>query len=200
MVPSAYSWDCNIPASARKLQEFTSHCCLQSWRMKLEVNLSALQKYRCKFNGSQWQRFYSWWKEMTHYTSKKNCSLSDLLPTKRLSAQNYMFGGFYGPPWQSGVMVSLTDRFNLGTWHYCKVFQTNAAWGWIPFHFYLFILSRGYTVSCPAHLRNQSCLVVSSKKPKRIFSWHPKEFSSIKLGKWYSPGCCITKTPRTHTP
>lgn len=124
MVPSAYSWDCNIPASARKLQEFTSHCCLQSWRMKLEVNLSALQKYRCKFNGSQWQRFYSWWKEMTHYTSKKNCSLSDLLPTKRLSAQNYMFGGFYGPPWQSGVMVSLTDRFNLGTWHYCKVFQT----------------------------------------------------------------------------
>lgn len=73
----------------------------------------------------------------------------------------------------------------------------NAAWGWIPFHFSLIIHSRGYTASSPAHLRNQSCLVVSSQEQNTcIFSHHPKRFSSIKLGQWYSPGCCITKTPK----
>lgn len=167
--------------------------------MKLEVKL-ALQKYRCKFNGTQWQRFYSWWKDMAHYASKENCSLSDFLPTTRLSAQIYMFGGFYGALWQSGVtacfscQVQFRDMVLLQSFSKC-----NAAWGWIPFHFYLIILSRGYTASRPAYLRNQSCLAVSLKNQIIcIFSWYPKKFASIKLGK--SPGCCITKTPRTQIP
>lgn len=122
--PSACSWDCETAASARRLQDFTAQCCLKSWRTKSEVNLSALQKFRCNFNGTQWQRFYSWWKETAHYVSKENCSLSGFLPTKRLSAQNDMFEGFYGAPWQCGVTLSLSARFNLGTWCYYKVFQT----------------------------------------------------------------------------
>lgn len=61
---------------------------------------------------------------MAHYASREKCSLSDFLTTKRLSAQNYMFGGFYGALWQSGVTVCLAARFNLGTGCYYKVFQT----------------------------------------------------------------------------
>lgn len=120
--PSACSWDCKTAASPGRLQDFTDHCCLQSWRMKLEVKL-ALQKYRCKFNGIQWQRFYSRWKDMAHYTSKENCSLSDFLSTKRLSAQIYIFGGFMEHCGNLESQHVLAARFNLGTWCYYKVLQ-----------------------------------------------------------------------------
>lgn len=121
---------------------------------------------------------------MAHYASKEKCSLLDFLPTKRLSAQKY---SMFGCQVQFRHMVLLQGFSNC-----------NAAWSWIPFHFYLTILSRGYTVSCSACLRNQFYLVVSSKNQKTsMFSCYPKKFSPIKPEKWYSPGCCKTKTPRT---
>lgn len=156
--PSACSWDCKTAASAGRLQDFTAQCCLESWRTKSEVNLSALQKFRCNFNGTQWQRFYSWWKEMAHYVSKENCSLSGFLPTKRLSAQNDIWGFLWSTMavWTHaifGCQVQFRHLVLLQGFSDC-----DAAWGWIPF---LIIHSRGYTASSPARLRNQSCLVSS---------------------------------------
>lgn len=167
MVHSACSWDCKIPASARKLQEFTSHCCLQSRRMKLEVNLSALKKHRCKFN----------WVAEVLLLMERNGTLyfqGKLFPL-RLAIYKKVFCPklhVWRLLWSTvaiwnhsmfGCQVQFRHMVLLQGFSNC-----NTAWGWFRFHLNLIILSRGYTVSCPAHLRNQTCLVVSSKKPKHL--------------------------------
>lgn len=118
-------WDCKSGAPTRTLQNFNAQHCLERGRTKLLVNLSLPCKnisltLMVLSGGGFTPNKKKWYTMLPRKTSPSQT----IVPSKWLSAQNDMFRGFYWVLWQSGAIISLSARFNLGTWCNYKIFQT----------------------------------------------------------------------------